>query len=102
MTKLIKEGTVKLGGQIAIVTNGGSWIGRGIALQFAKTGTDVIVAGRRLSLLEKTFEEIKELGRHSLCFQTDVSLKTDVANRIQKVMTEFGRVALLVNNAGML
>ena len=87
--------------KVAIVTGGGTGIGRGIALQFAKAGADVIVASRRLSLLGKMSGEIKALGRRSQCIQTDVSLKADVDNLIQKVMTKFGRVDILVNNAGI-
>lgn len=90
-----------LEGKVAIVTGGGSGIGRGIALQFAKAGADVIVASRRLSVLKKVAEEIKALGRRSLCVQTDVSQKADVDNLIQKVMAEFGRVDILVNSAGI-
>ncbi len=90
-----------LEGKVAIVTGGGSGIGRGIALRFAEAGADVVVAGRRLSVLEKMAEELKALGRRSLSVQTNVSQKGDVDNLIQTVMAEFGRVDILVNNAGI-
>ena len=90
---------MKLSGKVAIVTGGGTGIGRGIALKFAKAGVDVVVASRRLPLLEKVAEEVRALGRRSLAVQTDVSKKTDVDNLVQKAMDEFGVIDILVNNA---
>ena len=87
--------------KVAIVTGGGSGIGRGIALRFAEAGANVIVASRRLSVLKKVAEELKALGRRSLAIQTDVSQRGDVDNLIQTVMAEFERVDILVNNAGI-
>ena len=89
-------------GQVAIITGGGTGIGRAIALEFAKAGADVVVASRRLSVLEKVSEEVKTLGRRSLAIQTDISRKTDVDNLVQRVMDEFGAIDILVNNAGIL
>ncbi len=91
---------LSLEGQVAIVTGGGTGIGRGIALEFAKAGADVVVASRRLSVLEKVSEEVTALGKRSLAVQTDISRKTDVDNLIQRVMDEFGVIDVLVNNAG--
>ena len=93
---------LSLEGQVAIVTGGGTGIGRGIALEFAKAGADVVVASRRLSVLEKVAEEVTTLGRRSLAVQTDISRKTDVDNLVQRVMGEFGAIDILVNNAGIL
>jgi len=90
---------MKLSGKVAIVTGGGTGIGRGIALKFAQAGADVVVASRRLPVIEKAAEEIKALGRRSLAVQTDVSKKTDVDNLVQRVMDEFGAIDILVNNA---
>ena len=91
-----------LEGQVAIVTGGGTGIGRGIALEFAKAGADVVVAGRRRSVLEKVDEEVTVLGKRSLAVQTDISRKTDVDNLVQRVMDEFGVIDILVNNAAIL
>ena len=90
---------LSLEGQVAIVTGGGTGIGRGIALEFAKAGADVVVASRRLSVLEKVGEEVTALGRRSLAVQTDISRKTDVDNLVRRVMGEFGTIDILVNNA---
>ena len=90
---------MKLSGKVAIVTGGGTGIGRGIALKFAQAGADVVVASRRLPVIEKAAEEVRALGRRSLAVQTDVSKKTDVDNLIQKAMDEFGVIDIFVNNA---
>ena len=93
--------SLSLEGQVAVVTGGGTGIGRGIALEFAKAGADVVVASRRLSVLEKVSEEVTTLGKRSLAVQTDISRKTDVDNLVQRVMDEFGAIDILVNNAGV-
>ena len=90
-----------LANQVAIVTGGGSGIGRAIALEFAEFGADVVIASRRLDVLEKAAEEISALGRRSLAVQTDISRKSDVDNLVQKVMEEFGHIDILVNNGGV-
>jgi len=93
---------LSLEGKVAIVTGGGSGIGRSIALEFAKSGADVVVASRRLTVLEEVAEEIRSLGRRSLCVPTDTTQKATVDNLVQKVMSEFGTIDILVNNASVL
>ena len=92
---------LSLENQVAMVTGGGTGIGRGIALEFARAGADIIVASRRLSVLEEVAQEIKAIGRRSLCITMDVSQKTAVDNLVQKVMAEFGKIDVLVNNAAI-
>jgi len=74
---------LSLEGQVAIITGGGTGIGRSIALEFAKAGADVVVASRRLSVLEEVGREVTALGKRSLAIQTDISRKTDVDNLVQ-------------------
>ncbi len=93
--------SLSLEDKTAIVTGGGTGIGRSIALEFAKAGADVVVSSRKLANLEKVAEEIKALGKRSLAVQTDITRKTDVDNMVQRVMDEFGRIDILVNNAGI-
>lgn len=87
--------------QIAIVTGGGTGIGRAIALEFANAGADVVVTGRRLPVLEQAAEEINALGRRSLVVQTDVSEKGQVELFVRNVMDELGSIDILVNSAAL-
>ncbi len=92
---------LSLENQVAIVTGGGTGIGRSITLEFTRAGADIIVASRRLSVLEKMAKEIEAIGRRALCITMDVSQKTTVDNIVEKVMTEFGKIDILVNSAGV-
>ena len=94
--------SLSLEGQVAIVTGGGTGIGRGIALEFAKAGADVVVGSRKLANLEKVAEEVRALGKHSLAVSVDITKKTEVDNMVQKVMDEFGVIDILVNCAATL
>jgi len=91
---------LSLEGQVAIVTGGGTGIGRSIALEFAKAGADVVVASRRLSVLEEVGREVTVLGKRSLAVPVDITKKAEVDNLVQRAMDEFGGIDILVNNAG--
>ncbi|MFC2012834.1 SDR family NAD(P)-dependent oxidoreductase [Chloroflexota bacterium] len=92
-----------LEGKVAIVTGAKRGIGKAIALTFAEAGADVAVCSRVVKdgLLETTAKEIKRSGRRSLAIQTDIRLKDDVDNLIDRVVDEFGAIDILVNNAGV-
>lgn len=96
-----RKANLPLEGKVAIVTGGGTGIGRAIALEFAGAGADVVVASRRLVPLEKVATEINALGRRSLAVQTDVSSKADVENLVVKTFSEFDGIDILVNNAAI-
>ena len=91
----------RLENKVAIVTGGGKGIGRGIALTFAREGADVVVCGRTLSALESTVEEIKALGRRSSAITTNVGDKAQVQRLMRRTSEEFGKIDVLVNNAGI-
>ena len=92
----------KLDSKTAIVTGGGTGIGRSVALTFAEAGADVVVCGRTMSNLDKVAGEIKALGRRSLAVDTDVSVKEQVWNVVKKTADMFGKIDILVNNAGVI
>lgn len=98
--------TFSLKGKTAIVTGAKYAIGRAIALAFAEAGADVAVCTRVFKDaahdLGAVAEEIQRLGRRSLAVQTDICKKTDVDNMVQRVMNEFGRIDILVNNASVM
>jgi NAD(P)-dependent dehydrogenase (short-subunit alcohol dehydrogenase family) len=87
--------------KVAIVTGGGTGIGRSIALEFAKAGAHVVLASRTVANLEKVAAEVRACGRNALVIQTDVSQKPDVDRMVARTVETFGRVDILVNNAGV-
>ncbi len=91
---------MKLGGKKAIVTGGGTGIGKAIALEFAGAGADIAICSRNVQNIEKVRDEIIALGRDSMAVSMDVRVKEDVDNMVQQVVDEFGRIDILVNNAG--
>ena len=86
--------------KIAIVTGGGTGIGKSIATEFAKAGANVVVASRKMENLESTVADIKALGRESLAIVTDVRVPEQVNEMVKQTMDKFGRLDILVNNAG--
>lgn len=88
--------------EIAIVTGGGTGVGRATALAFAKEGARVAVANRNAETGQATVAAIKEAGGDALFVQTDVSKERDVQNLVSAVLDRFGKLDLLVNNAGVL
>lgn len=86
--------------RIAIVTGGGSGIGKAIARSFAKQGAKVIIAGRNLNKLSATAREIGAEGATVVPIQTDVTDEAQVNSLFERVMDIFARVDILVNNAG--
>jgi len=91
----------KLDQRVAIITGGGTGIGRHIALEFAKQGAKVVICGRNMENLEKVVEEVKALGGHSLAIATDISVAEQVRNLAKQTVDSFGRIDILVNNAGI-
>jgi citronellol/citronellal dehydrogenase len=90
------------GGQVAIVTGGGTGIGRATALQLARLGARVVIASRRLEHLESTAAELAAIaGAERVHHQTcDIREPEQVAALVGAALERFGRVDLLVNNAG--
>ncbi len=93
---------VDLSGKTAIVTGGGSGIGKAIAQELARTGANVTICGRRRDPLEKTLEEIKKMGSNGLVIQGDVAKKPEVETLVNQTVEVFGGLEILVNNAGVI
>ena len=91
----------RLAGKIAIVTGSSSGIGKAIALTFGKEGASVIVAARRKDLCEKTAAQIRKNGGDAMAIQTDVTDEAEVVRLITETVKRYGRLDLLVNNAGI-
>lgn len=89
-----------LTGKVAVVTGAGRAIGKAIALGFASQGADVVVAARTTSEIEQTAAEIVAKGRKSLAVTTDVRYADQVQNLVDSAVREFGKLDIMVNNAG--
>lgn len=86
---------------VAIVTSGGSGIGRGIALRFAREGARVAILDIAQEGLEETSALLAEAGAPLLAVRADVSMTDDVERAFAAVLERFGRIDILVNNAGI-
>jgi len=86
--------------KVAVVTGGGTGIGRAVALALAREGYSVIVAGRRKEPLEAVVAEGSKLGARMLGVPTDVSDPKSVRALFDTTVEKFGRLDLLFNNAG--
>ena len=86
--------------KVAIVTGASSGIGRATALALAKQGACVALAARRADALLELSEQIKALGREVLVLPTDVTRQEHVEAMVQTALTEWGRVDILISNAG--
>ena len=89
-----------LAGRVAVITGGGTGIGRGSALVLAEHGADVVLAGRRSDPLESTAKEAQALGRCALAVSTDVTTGDACQALVDATLEEFGRIDILVNCAG--
>jgi len=94
---MLAEGT--FAGKVALVTGGGSGMGRAMALEFARTGAAVAVAGRRPEPLAETVALIERAGGTALAVPTDVRDPEQVDAMVATTVERFGRVDALVNNA---
>src|SRR5499427_2805695 len=91
---------MRLAGKVAVVTGGGSGIGRGIVLALAREGADVAIPDIQVLNAEKVAGEVKGLGRKVVAMKTDVTSAADVKTMVDRTREAFGKIDILVNNAG--
>jgi len=92
---------MNLSGKIAIVTGGGMGIGKAIALTFAKAGANISIPDIDLGAAKQTAMEVQALGRKGIAIKADVSVKDEVDTLVNETVEAFGKIDLLVNNAGI-
>ena len=90
----------KLTDKVAIVTGAGRGIGQGCALAFAEMGADVVCAARTREQIDDTAAAVRKLGRRALAVECDVMKSESLENLVASAMKEFGRIDIVVNNAG--
>jgi citronellol/citronellal dehydrogenase len=87
-------------GQVAIITGGGSGLGRCNAHELAALGAKVAVVGRKIEKLNGVKEEIAKAGGEARCYSCDIREEEAVKHTISGILSDFGRIDALVNNAG--
>ena len=92
---------MKLEGQVAVITGAGRGIGRAIALAYAREGARLALAARSESELQEAVAAVSELGAEAIAVPTDVTNQEDTERLASEVVDRFGRIDVLVNNAGM-
>ncbi len=92
---------MRLKGKVVLITGSTRGIGKEFALGFAKEGADVIINGRNLEKAKFFAKEIEGLGVRSMAIGADVSLSQDVTRMVDETVHQFGRIDILLNNAGV-
>ncbi len=89
-----------LSGRVALVTGGGTGMGRATAIEMARCGADIALLGRRPGLIEDCAEVIRGLGRKAVAISADIRVPEQIEDAMLRIKSEFGRLDMLVNNAG--
>jgi NAD(P)-dependent dehydrogenase (short-subunit alcohol dehydrogenase family) len=93
--------TLDATGKVVVVTGGSKGLGREMALGFAEAGADVVVASRKLAPCEEVADEVRALGRRALAVSCHVGDWDQCGALVEAAVAEFGRIDVLVNNAGI-
>jgi NAD(P)-dependent dehydrogenase (short-subunit alcohol dehydrogenase family) len=93
---------MRLKGKVALVTGGGTGIGKAIALEFVKEGAKVAITGRRLNKLQEAVDAMKKGGGEAIAIMGDISKPADVDRIVKTTVDTFKRLDILVNCAGVL
>ena len=87
--------------EVIIITGASSGIGKALAFALAKKGNKLVLAGRNKEKLNAVLQKMNEVNISAISIVTDVCKKEDCKNLINKCITEFGRIDVLINNAGI-
>ena len=91
---------MKLKGKVSIITGGGQGIGCAICSRFVKEGSRVVIAEIDADKGKRACEAVKRDGGEAIFLKTDVTKSNEVNDMIRKTLQEFGKINILVNNAG--
>jgi 3-oxoacyl-[acyl-carrier protein] reductase len=89
-----------LNGKVALITGASKGIGRALSIGYAATGASVVCAARSKDLLDQVVNEIHQAGGQALAIEADVTLESDVDRMLTKTVAHFGKLDILVLNAG--
>lgn len=93
--------SMQLVGQVAVVTGAAQGIGEAIAFRFSQEGADLAILDINASGAEGVANKIRSVGRRAEAYEVDLSNIIEVRKTIQNIIQEFGRIEILVNNAGI-
>jgi NAD(P)-dependent dehydrogenase (short-subunit alcohol dehydrogenase family) len=88
-------------GKVVVITGASRGIGKGIALAFAEAGAEVVLAARKMQLLEEVLSEVKAMGGGGICVKCDLTKDDETLNLIRVAVDHYGKVDVLVNNSGI-
>ncbi len=88
--------------KVVLITGAGRGIGRAMALRFAQEGAHIVAADVEPTLAESTAEAVRELKRQCLPLRVDVTKQADIQQMVSRSLTQFQRIDVLCNNAGVL
>ena len=92
---------MRLKDKVALITGRGTGIGKATALLFAREGASIVIPGRRKAPLEETISQIRNLRENAVFVAGDVTKTDDAQNMVRKTTETFGRLNILINNAGV-
>jgi len=93
---------MRLANKVALITGGGRGIGKAVALAYARQGAALALCARTGAELDQTCQEIRSLNAECVTWTCDVSLEEPVKELVANVTRKFGRIDVLVNNAGVM
>src|SRR5262249_38942509 len=100
IVRAMAKSPFSLEGKTAIVTGGGTGIGKSIAIEFARAGADVALCSRKLEHLEPVVKAVRDVGKQSFAVAMDVRQEDQVKAMVDRAVQEWGRLDIMVNNAG--
>ena len=86
-------------GKVVVITGASSGIGKAVAVKYAMEGWNVVIAARRIELLQELEQRLQK--QNILSVKTDVSVESDCKNLIDQAVAKFGKIDVLINNAGI-
>lgn len=87
--------------KVAIITGATSGIGKALAIAFGKEGAKIVITGRNPENIEKTSQELTQLKIEHIALIADASIETDNQKMVEETIKKFGKIDVLINNAGM-
>src|SRR5690349_2341522 len=91
----------RLEGKVAIVTGGATGIGEAISKKFAKEGANVVVCGLPDDPVDDVVKAIQDEGHSAIAFKADISVPDNAEACVEKAVSEFKKLDILINNAGV-